>query len=381
MSLSRDAKYFDNLTESKRNILRDSMRKVLGTGESLGKYGWNIPNDDHPGARATYGFPRGAPRVWMTLCDWGNRWALCIALAGARSHPDEAQPIDVAFELTFYKEPKDVRLNFHLREETDGRIQMRCKGVFSFRGAVRHSADEFFSHLKKRKSWSVDARIEIFQEKSYFLLYELPSADLTLCWDDLWPSLEEFAIVVEDFKCSAQGISLKHVHAALGRLPSGKIERLSRLALVPEVHAPEERKRELARKYPRGESQAHAALKDYLARHPEALGLNAISTRMEYRFATSDRVDLLVREREGNIHAVEVEIGGDSENRVGMMQALKYRALLSPTFDLAENECCGILAAYSISSQARALCERFGIRAVEVSSAAVKAMTLGGVRK
>ncbi|MFY0527570.1 endonuclease NucS domain-containing protein [Archangium gephyra] len=172
--------------------------------------------------------------------------------------------------------------------------------------------------------------------------------------------------MVEDFKSVSQGKSLKHVREALGRLPSGGFERLSDLVVIPDVYGKVKREREIARKYSGGESQRHADLKNYLARHPEQLGLDATSRLTEYRFATGDRVDLLVRDRNGCAHAVEVEIGGDAENWVGMMQALKYRALLSPAFALAENACYGILAALSISREAREHCQRFGIRAVQI---------------
>lgn len=77
-----------------------------------------------------------------------------------------------------------------------------------------------------------------------------------------------------------------------------------------------------------GESAAHKLLKLYIANHPSELGLSVKAVpHVEYSFATGDRVDLLFDEATSDRIPVEIEVEGETQVCIGIMQAIKYRAL------------------------------------------------------
>ncbi len=90
-------------------------------------------------------------------------------------------------------------------------------------------------------------------------------------------------------------------------------------------------KEEVQRKYgPGGESIAHRTLKEWVAAHPEEVGLDpATRGQTEFRFPSADRADVVFFHptQDRLVHVVEVELEGDAELRVGLFQAVKYRAL------------------------------------------------------
>jgi hypothetical protein len=77
-----------------------------------------------------------------------------------------------------------------------------------------------------------------------------------------------------------------------------------------------------------GESAAHKLLKLYAAAHPIELGFSPTAkAHVEYSFATGDRVDLLFENHRPDRTVVEVEIEGEQNVAVGVLQAIKYRSL------------------------------------------------------
>ena len=79
---------------------------------------------------------------------------------------------------------------------------------------------------------------------------------------------------------------------------------------------------------PGGESAAHRLLKLYVATHPSELGFSPeAKPHVEYSFATGDRVDLLFENHHPDRTVVEVEIEGEQNVAVGVLQAIKYRSL------------------------------------------------------
>ena len=79
------------------------------------------------------------------------------------------------------------------------------------------------------------------------------------------------------------------------------------------------------------ESQEHKALKKFVAKNPESVGINnAIGKAVqEYIFASGDRVDVLFN-TENNKIAVEVKsiISNDNDLNRGIFQCVKYQAVL-----------------------------------------------------
>ena len=77
-----------------------------------------------------------------------------------------------------------------------------------------------------------------------------------------------------------------------------------------------------------GESEAHRLLKLYIAERPQLLGLSADArASVEHPFLTGDRVDVLFGNHGPKRSVVEVEIEGEQNIRIGVHQAIKYRAL------------------------------------------------------
>ena len=82
----------------------------------------------------------------------------------------------------------------------------------------------------------------------------------------------------------------------------------------------------LKKKYgPGGEGERHRVLKQFIAHHPERLGLGRGKSKVEHRFVTGDRVDVLIELANGGQCVIEIEVEGESTS-IGAHQALKYRA-------------------------------------------------------
>ena len=79
------------------------------------------------------------------------------------------------------------------------------------------------------------------------------------------------------------------------------------------------------------ESEAHKRLKDYIARHPRAVGLNKSLApgETEYQLPSGDIPDVLFQNTRRRI-AVEVKshISNEADLRRGLFQCVKYRAVL-----------------------------------------------------
>jgi hypothetical protein len=113
-----------------------------------------------------------------------------------------------------------------------------------------------------------------------------------------------------------------------------------------------------------GESEDHRKLKEYIAAHPEVIGLPSDSAaQMEYLFVAGDRADIVFGTGPDAWTVVEIKNGEIGELVKGVYQAIKYRALLqaekghgiSPQVD-------AILAAYEIPSDIQFFAAKFGIR-------------------
>jgi hypothetical protein len=90
-----------------------------------------------------------------------------------------------------------------------------------------------------------------------------------------------------------------------------------------------------------GESPAHKEFKQFVASHPEVVGVRGrvISTKIEYWFASADKADILFTTRLERV-AVEVKAhtAPDVDILRGIFQWVKYRALLEATHAVEKNE-------------------------------------------
>lgn len=82
---------------------------------------------------------------------------------------------------------------------------------------------------------------------------------------------------------------------------------------------------------PEVESQRHKALKEYIAKNPQLVGLlkNNKEGQVEYLFASADKADIVFKTK-GGFLGVEVKsaISNDADLNRGIFQAVKYQALL-----------------------------------------------------
>jgi hypothetical protein len=77
------------------------------------------------------------------------------------------------------------------------------------------------------------------------------------------------------------------------------------------------------------ESEDHLKLKEFIAAHPEVIGLPAESaTQMEYLFVSGDRADIIIGIGPDSWAVVEIKNWEIGDLVKGVYQAIKYRALL-----------------------------------------------------
>lgn len=121
---------------------------------------------------------------------------------------------------------------------------------------------------------------------------------------------------------------------------------------------------------PGGESSAHRLLKLYVASHGTEFGLspNALP-HVEYSFATGDRVDVMFENHLPDRTVIEIEVAGDQNVCVGIMQAIKYRSLaaVDAGFPLVTSRVRSLVVAYDTNYQRAAdLAERYDIELISV---------------
>jgi hypothetical protein len=88
-------------------------------------------------------------------------------------------------------------------------------------------------------------------------------------------------------------------------------------------------------------------------------GLTCIQT--EYPFPTGDRIDVLLRDKDGRYLAVEIEPDCAEQEVSGPLQCMKYRSLLAYTLDRPEQEVRTMLVSRTIHDSIRTKCGQFGI--------------------
>lgn len=77
-----------------------------------------------------------------------------------------------------------------------------------------------------------------------------------------------------------------------------------------------------------GESEAHRRLKLYVGKRPDLFRLSPeAESRIEHRFCTGDRVDVLYNNHGPQRSVIEVELDQPASITIGVHQAIKYRAL------------------------------------------------------
>jgi len=113
-----------------------------------------------------------------------------------------------------------------------------------------------------------------------------------------------------------------------------------------------------------GEGEDHLKLKEYVASHPESIGLPVESAaQMEYLFVAGDRADIVFATGPDAWAVVEIKNGEIGELVKGVYQAIKYRTLLQAEKGHGISvQVDAMLVAYEIPSDVSFFAAKFGIR-------------------
>ena len=110
-----------------------------------------------------------------------------------------------------------------------------------------------------------------------------------------------------------------------------------------------------------GEGPEHKKLKEFIAEHPEKIGLkNIVKVKIEKKFITNNRADLLFFHKDNTYTVVEIE----TDNPLpGAHQAIMYRALMcaEENCPLDTNKIKAILVAWEKPDKVKVFCEKYGI--------------------
>ncbi len=120
------------------------------------------------------------------------------------------------------------------------------------------------------------------------------------------------------------------------------------------------------------ESQEHKSLKEYIAKHPEKVGLSKNNKKgtIEYIFASGDKADIVFETKHGFL-GVEVKSikSNDADLNRGIFQAIKYQALLraeQKALDSAPNARAVLVTERELPLALQNLADRLGIEIFQV---------------
>ena len=116
-----------------------------------------------------------------------------------------------------------------------------------------------------------------------------------------------------------------------------------------------------------GEGELHEELKLSIAENPSQLGDGLAFEAIEHEFISLDKVDILLKDENGNPVTVEIESHIRPGNYVGVWQAVKYKHLAAVECGLPCGRVRSILAAPEIPYNVKMECRRLGIEHREVS--------------
>ena len=122
-----------------------------------------------------------------------------------------------------------------------------------------------------------------------------------------------------------------------------------------------------------GESDAHRALKHYVAEHcSDVFGENGLKwVHTEYQFSTGDRADIVLEDKYGRIMGVEIEINVGKSDLTGTLQAIKYRWMLEVLRGCKHGDSRAALVAYTIDEEVKRISEAYNVECIEVSRSIV----------
>lgn len=137
--------------------------------------------------------------------------------------------------------------------------------------------------------------------------------------------------------------------------------------LKPEVEDLDERGRaytDFVKRTGGGEGEGHRLLKEYVASHPDVVGVNtAKPPSIEHQFIAGDEADVVFEIGENEWAIAEIKNGDPGELVKGIYQAVKYRALLQAEKGHGSPvHVDTVLVAYQIPSEISLFAAKLGIR-------------------
>lgn len=120
-----------------------------------------------------------------------------------------------------------------------------------------------------------------------------------------------------------------------------------------------------------GEGKAHRELKEFIAGHPEEIGLYSFKkVEMEHMFISGDCCDILFSSSNRKYAIVEIKNGNPGELVRGIYQLIKYKALLIAEEELTLTEVPQLyLVAYEICPEVKNLASKFEIKCKQIRKA------------
>jgi hypothetical protein len=145
------------------------------------------------------------------------------------------------------------------------------------------------------------------------------------------------------------------------------LKELGLAPIQPTVEDLDERGRaysEFAKRTGGGEGEPHRLLKEYIAAHPEKIGVQPTKpATIEYPFISGDEADVVFDLADNEWAVVEIKNGETGELVKGIYQAVKYRALLQAEKGHGNPIYVDtVLVAYQIPSDISSFAAKFGIR-------------------
>lgn len=120
-----------------------------------------------------------------------------------------------------------------------------------------------------------------------------------------------------------------------------------------------------------GEGTQHKALKEYVAAHPESVGIKGVvNSQTEYILLSGDRLDVYFELKDGSRVAIEVKskVSASDDILRGLYQCVKYKAILeaeAKTHGLFTNSCSLLVIEGVLSESNQQVKDSLGITVIE----------------
>ena len=129
-----------------------------------------------------------------------------------------------------------------------------------------------------------------------------------------------------------------------------------------------------------GEGTEHRELKEYIAKHPEFLGIHASDIKEthidDYPFPSGDKPDIVFKlAKKTSSVVVEIKTDGHEKVLAGFFQAIKYKALEEAKIFIdagQRGDVVAFLVAYKIPVTVKEYANQFGIKTLEIPKEEVR---------